>query len=547
MFVLLSFVAICMAAKQRTISVYHTDDKWTISRVNDPEAVAVASYKYTRNEQGYTELRITTNKKYSDKEQMFATGFADGYFSAYDINNHQSNMDTWYIGHYLDNKPYPKSLYNYIQSNIDYINKKIEDNAGDAYWTSVDLVMEQVRGITAGHNLAVSLDKQMTFFDMFFYESYGDLLDLTAVLPGDDGVVREMWYKKYANDSNAFHLQWKMRTKCSGLVKYVKDKHDIYVSQAAWFYYGAMTRVMKYFNIQLSSDYLSAKEVSFSSYPGFVFSFDDFYMTSNNLAIFETTFPNFNTDLNKFIVPETILDWLRIVVAVRHSDNGDDFFESFKKENSGTYNNQWIVVDYDLLNSVEDGIPEKTFTVSEQLPGYMYFQDFSKSLEETGYFGSYNLPAIQETIDMSNLMEHAQTPKDKFWNSPTGCCRANIFRANAPAVNDMDAMKKMMKYNKWQDDINSVTPDGIKDSGAAIGARYDLRDQAIGALPFGQMDAKICEKAGFDKLRFHVEAGPTHDDQEVLDFNTFPSHNWNWGTDGVVKVWNFEWEEFVPK
>ncbi|EDR29576.1 hypothetical protein, conserved [Entamoeba dispar SAW760] len=552
MLVVLLFISLSLATTSSiTISLYHIGEDWTIKYVSDNEAVAVATYVISKEAKGYNELSVHTNKKYSDKEQMFATGFADGFFSGNNINFHKENMNAWYLDHYLGKaKDYPKSLYKYLQDNIDYINNQIKANPEDQYWVSVDLIMEQVRGVTAGHNFAVKSSESMTFYDMFFYESFGDLLDLTAVLPSDDevnGIEHPKWFIKYANNDIDWHLNWKLRTKCSGLIRYVKENHDIYVSQVAWFMYGAMNRVMKHFDINLNNEYLSAKKVSFSSYPGFVFSFDDFYMTSNDLAIIETTFTNFNTTLNQYIHSNTLLDWIRIVLAVRASKNGKEFHDIFEKQNSGTYNNQWIVVDYKLFNSVESGIPEGTLTVSEQIPGYVFFKDFSTSLESTGYFGSFNVPEIQETIEMSNTTANAQGNK-AFWNSPTECCRAKIFEKYAPKVMNMNDMKKMMKYNDYKNEPLSKDPTTeLQDPGATIAARYDLRPSELKPLPFGQMDAKICDKSGFETLQFHVQAGPTHDKQPYLDLEVYEKQGWFIPDKGVLKVWNFDWEEFIPK
>ena len=47
-----------------------------------------------------------------------------------------------------------------------------------------------------------------------------------------------------------------------------------------------MTRVFKTLNYNLST---TAKQMSFSSYPGFSYSFDDWYMTDSGLMYLETT------------------------------------------------------------------------------------------------------------------------------------------------------------------------------------------------------------------------------------------------------------------
>ena len=79
---------------------------------------------------------------------------------------------------------------------------------------------------------------------------------------------------------------------CSGLIRIYND--TIYVSHTSWVIYGAMTRVSKIYNFKLDH---AATTVKFSSYPGFSYSFDDWYITSNGVAWFETSTPLWNSSL----------------------------------------------------------------------------------------------------------------------------------------------------------------------------------------------------------------------------------------------------------
>jgi hypothetical protein len=56
----------------------------------------------------------------------------------------------------------------------------------------------------------------------------------------------------------------------------------------------------------------------FSSYPGVIFSGDDFYQMSSGLVVLETTIGNGNQQLwNDFIKPESVLEFTRNIVANR--------------------------------------------------------------------------------------------------------------------------------------------------------------------------------------------------------------------------------------
>ena len=48
-------------------------------------------------------------------------------------------------------------------------------------------------------------------------------------------------------------------------------------------------------------------------------------------------------DLNQYIVPTSVFEWLRNVVANRLASNGQNWTEIFSQYNSGTYNNGFMV------------------------------------------------------------------------------------------------------------------------------------------------------------------------------------------------------------
>ena len=77
--------------------------------------------------------------------------------------------------------------------------------------------------------------------------------------------------------------------------------------------------------------------ISFSSYPGTLFSVDDFYLTSAGLAVTETTIGNSNASLWKFVQPRgSVLTWIRVQVATRLASTATDWGVVFKKKTSGT-------------------------------------------------------------------------------------------------------------------------------------------------------------------------------------------------------------------
>ena len=99
-----------------------------------------------------------------------------------------------------------------------------------------------------------------------------------------------------------------------------------------------------------SEERVPAIRSSFSSYPGSIFSGDDFYVLSSGMAVQETTIGFDNPELNQYILPTSVLEWLRNVVANRLANNGSQWTEIYSQFNSGTYNNQNMVCEL-LLHS----------------------------------------------------------------------------------------------------------------------------------------------------------------------------------------------------
>jgi hypothetical protein len=78
--------------------------------------------------------------------------------------------------------------------------------------------------------------------------------------------------------------------------------------------------------------------------------------------------------------------------------------EAFARANSGTYNNEFHVVDYNLfeasLRQAPSTLPGRpalrlvpgVLTIVDQLPGNVEIQDRTDWLQEKGYWASYNRP-----------------------------------------------------------------------------------------------------------------------------------------------------------
>merc|ERR1719375_1719444 len=156
------------------------------------------------------------------------------------------------------------------------------------------------------------------------------------------------------------------------------------MGHSTWSQFESMTRIYKRYNLAYRRYALPGHTVSFPSYPGMIVSFDDFYQTSAGLVVTETTNANANSDLWKFVVSESLLYWVRVVVANALAVTGPDWARLFARHNSGTYNNQWMIVDTKLVRVHHDDHAESSLvlqphvlTVSELFPGHVHTEDMT--------------------------------------------------------------------------------------------------------------------------------------------------------------------------
>jgi hypothetical protein len=92
--------------------------------------------------------------------------------------------------------------------------------------------------------------------------------------------------------------------------------------------------------------------------------------------------------------------------AYTYSD-GNTWCEVFSKHNSGTYNNEFMIVDMKLFTpgSVP---PAGTLHVLDQVPGNIQYGDVTDVLVKQAYWPSYNCPYFTSIFNVSGWPELVQ-------------------------------------------------------------------------------------------------------------------------------------------
>jgi len=235
--------------------------------------------------------------------------------------------------------------------------------------------------------------------------------------------------------------------------------------------------------------------------------------TSNNI---------FNQSLYSAVSTSSLLSWQRTAIANRVATNGATWYQYFAYYNSGTYNNQWMIVDFKQAR-----MGAGLLWVVEQIPGYVEGSDLTPWVLANSYWASYNIPYFKDIYSVSGYAAMFQKYGNEFsWES---CPRANIFRRNESAVETVEDVKALMRYNNYL-----VDPIEDRNPFWAIASRGDLATS--NPSPFGGLDSKVTSS----KLRGNsiAQCGPTHVD--LPPFSWASSFN-NWPHYGQPQTWNFDW------
>jgi hypothetical protein len=348
--------------------------------------------------------------------------------------------------------------------------------------------------------------------------------------------------------------------KCSALVKLLPHNSDLYSSQVTWNDFVSMIRILKHYYLGFhelpgtGSPLIAAQSQTFSSYPGTIQSGDDFYVLSSGLVTMETTIGNSNNSLYVDIKPRGInLEWVRAIVANRLAKNGTHWAELFKELNSGTYNNQWMVIDYNLFTPGEDELKDGLLTVLEQIPTLIMYRDATDMLRGQNYWPSYNIPSFETIFNKSGGQEGVAEYGD--WFTYDMSPRARIFRRDQGKVRDMDSMVRLMRYNDYTRDpfsrCNCTPPYSAEN---AVSARSDL-NPVNGTYPFGALghrshgatDMKVTSWDWVKERKFLAIGGPPHEDVPAFQWSTSSFRNLSheghpdlWVFDPIVQEWDIQ-------
>lgn len=508
------------------------------------EAVAAwATFSDTIGKNGWSRLDLHSNASLPNAAQAYAAGWLEANLTQARIWQHATN--TGARGAAL-----PPQVAEYVKESNSWLAQQIDDdsNAHSDYWEQVSLALRQFDGLVEGYSHTAPASEGLSrtaLQEMSFGGDFGTLAGaLTGEFNGTPG-------PNEAGMGEPSH--------CSALVKLTEGNGELFVAQDTWTSFNTMLRIFKSYDLPYTSvaegapagTRIPGERVVMSSYPGSLFSGDDWYqMAPSQLVVQETTIGNNNAELwKKGISPKSVWEWVRNMVANRLARNGEEWTATFGRYNNGCYNNQFMVVDMKRFTPGE--VPKAgTLWVLEQLPTFVKSEDMTDRLVSDGYWGSYNLPEFDETYllgDWPNLVA-----KYGDWFNPNKTARAVIFRERHSTVHDLASMQALMRQNDFEHDPLSrcdCTPPYTSEN--AVATRGDL-NPADGKYPisaFAQRnhaatDTKISSHAMITAEGFASSAisSPTYESLPAFVWSKSPYANTSHV--GQPDRWEFPFVEF---
>jgi len=504
----------------REISVAFVGDKFEIlPGYQYFESVVIwANFTNDQKNNGWMYLEISSNAEFPDDVQARAAGFAEGYLTRNSIHEYYKEFFTNDICKGEDGYKVCQFMKAQIKANDQWIKKSVQQKAYyDPFWHMVKLFYQQMEGITEGWiNKSIKQEAELPYeFDTVFgiklINYIADMFD---------------YMEKYNLEKEEMVDNSESRPTCSVLIKHLPEQADLYVSHNTWHEYRAMGyRFLKKYNLNYhvlpgSKDLVPGHTASMSSYTGTILSLDDFVTLSSGLVTTETSLFVYNSSLFVDLNPQKqVFEPARVMAANRLAQNGKEWTDLVSLYNSGTYNNQWMVINYNNIR--EDGtLKNGSLWVLEQLPGKVWAEDQTHVLRDKGYWASYNRAFYPEAFEISGAKEKV----DEYgsWFSYHETPRAMIFARDHLKVINEESMIKLMRYNSFQTDpYANVTGCPNPIPAGSIANRCDLTlpdsecewgeyDYMVGHQGYGALDMKFVTKQLLKTQQFYAVAGPTH-------------------------------------
>ena len=470
-----------------------------IEGAQPPGTAAVASGSYdaaSYTATGWALLTISANSSSSFNASLaaYGAGFLEGFLTQPAMSAFASNTGAL--------EPNSARLDKFLEDNLAWMRSQVAALAArDSYWAHLGTVLDQIQGLVDGQAAAGGKQSFKQVYQGLV--NGGDIFNLAGLY----GVSAEQLQRTpvVARLAAAGRLEEQLNSSssssrggrtdhCSALVRLTEGNADIVVAHTTWSGLENMGRALKRYDLALSGISGSAvpgRFTALSGYPGLLqFSSDDMYVLGSGLVTLETTIDNDNKTLAKeYKSTAVVLEWLRNVLANRLATDGPSWAALFSKYASGTYTNSWMIVDSNLFQPGQPP-PANTLTVLEEMPGNIVVRDRTPVLNGeagswpaspwgAGTWASFNVVSDERLFVLSGQQqlvdEYGGEKGPGAFFTLLNTSRANIFRREAPSVQDLPSMQRVIRYNEFKTDPLSRLACGVAPPYSATNAIADRR------------------------------------------------------------------------
>ena len=358
-----------------------------LGRSSWSQTLARGEYNQSTMDSGWDILELATRPSLGESDDGLlaeAAGYLEGYLTARMIWDAYRNVVQSYCN---GARAFCEDLFEFLASSLKWAKAQCgctrTSEASVEYWHQYGLILQQIAGMVKGYNAAASRfgGKQLMFGEILLFSIEGDLITLEPY-----------FYRRQERELNNIG-----HPSCSALVKIAPSFQDVFFAHTTWDNYVGMLRIYKLYDLQFTpsgkknSALIPGHRIGFSSRPMNLQSTDDFYTIGTRLAVMETTIGTAPDSDLSHVRSHALLSFFRVQIANRLGRVGGEWAAIFAQHNSGTYNNQWIIFDY---NQFVPGSPPTrgALTVLEQIPGVIHYEDMSEFLNTFGFWPSFNVP-----------------------------------------------------------------------------------------------------------------------------------------------------------
>jgi len=483
------------------------------------------------NSTGWALLDIAAPAHSAGETGMYGLGFLEAHFTC--PRMHQFGLN--FMASMFGKEGPDVKLLEWVQESLAWVRQQAadaasapgEDGSHVAYWQAVRGMLAQFDGLVDGYVQFCPHLPPLDASDLLLINLNGDLFDILPALKLHASRLEDLNSMRFGEAAPLSQRQPQQQDEgrtlerpahCSAAIKLLPGEkegtfEDLFVGHATWdTFSNAWPRIFKHHSLPVMSPSgeWSHHTASFSSSPGFLSSIDDFYSISGRGQLFvqETSISTLNSERYAALKPQSVPCFIRAVVANRLAADGQEWADTFSREHSGTYADQWMVVDRSRFTPGADLSSAKGLLwVLEEGPGLIMARDMTPLLVQQGYWSSFNVAFFPEMRDYMGYTNATKTKGPEY--SYQGATRARLFKELTPQVDSLLGMQWMMRWNDY-----SVDPISNGNPVRAIAARGDLKPPVNGKRSaFGATDSKVSSwrLAEEGEVAAHVIAGPTRE------------------------------------